>query len=281
MYLRSMEIGHTYSLKVNREVDFGVYLDSEKGEILMPSKYVPEGTKPGDLVSVFVHRDSEDRLLATTLQPAGEVGDLVVLEVKDTTPHGAFMDWGLEKDLFVPRAEQHIPFEEGMRIPVRIAVDYATDRLLGTSKLQPFLKKDATGLFEAGDKVDLIIYDQSPLGMKVIVNKEFFGLIYHSDVHEPLTYGDTPTGYIKEVREDGKLDIALRPAGKEGIDQNKNILEEKLRENNGYLRLTDKSDPEEIFHLVGMSKKAFKKALGGLYKQRKVLLEENGIRLIP
>jgi uncharacterized protein len=274
-----MEIGHTYELTVAREVDFGLYLQSEKGDILLPRKYVPEGTKEGDRIEVFVHRDSEDRLLATTLKPAGEVGDIVVLKVKDMSSHGAFMDWGLEKDLFVPRAEQHVPFEVGDRQVIRVVVDYKTDRLLGTSKLQSFLKKDGTGAFERGDQVDLIIYDSSPLGVKVIINKAYFGLLYHSDIYDDIDLGDECTGYIKEVREDGKIDVTLRKEGKAGIDQNRDALLKALKENEGYLPLTDKSDPEDIQETVNMSKKAFKKALGGLYKERLVVLEENGVRL--
>ncbi len=279
MYLRPMEIGHTYSLRVNREVDFGVYLDSEKGEILLPKKYIPENTKIGDSVAVFVHRDSEDRLLATTLKPYGEVGDLVVLHVKDTMAHGAFMDWGLEKDLFVPKAEQHVPFRAGMNVPVRIAVDHATDRLLGTSKLQAFLKKDGSDLYKEGDQVEVIMYDRSELGMKVIVDRTCLGLIFASDIHEHLKIGDVRTGYIRTVREDGKLDVVLNPEGKAGIDKQVGRLEQALLDNEGFLPLTDKSDPEEIRETLGMSKKAFKKALGGLYKSRKVSLSENGIHL--
>jgi predicted RNA-binding protein (virulence factor B family) len=275
-----MEIGHTYQLTVAREVDFGLYLQSEKGDILLPRKYVPEGTSEGDKIDVFVHRDSEDRLLATTLKPAGEVGDIVVLTVKDTSAHGAFMDWGLEKDLFVPKAEQHIPFEKGDRQVVRIAVDYKTDRLLGTSKLQPFIKKDGTGVFSPGDEVDIIVYDQSPLGMKVIVNREYFGLLYHSDIFSGIDLGDETKGYIREVREDGKLDVTLRKEGVAAIDENRAVLLTALKANEGFLPLTDKSDPEDIQEALQMSKKAFKKALGGLYRERLVTMEEEGIRLI-
>lgn len=275
-----MEIGHTYELTVAREVDFGLYLQSEKGDILLPRKYVPEGIKEGDRIEVFVHRDSEDRLLATTLKPAGEVGDIVVLRVKDMSAHGAFMDWGLEKDLFVPRAEQHVPFEVGDRQVIRVVVDYKTDRLLGTSKLQSFLKKDGTGVFERGDQVDLIIYDSSPLGIKVIINKEYFGLLYHSDIYDDIDLGDECIGYIKEVREDGKLDVTLKREGKAGIDQNREALLKALKENEGFIPLTDKSDPDDIQETLNMSKKGFKKALGGLYKERLVVLEENGVRLL-
>ncbi len=275
-----MEIGHTYKLKVSREVDFGVYMESEKGEILLPSKYVPENTKPGDIISVFIHRDSEDRLLATTLKPAGEVGDIVVLRVKDITRHGAFMDWGLEKDLFVPRAEQHVPFSEGMRVPVRIAVDYSTDRLLGTSKLQSFLSKNPAETLSEGEEVSLIVYDETDLGIKMLVNKTCSGLLFSSDVFGHMEIGDQMTGYVKNIREDGKIDLTLRKEGLEGIKQSRSELEELLLSHDGYLPLNDKSTPEEIRRLAGMSKKAFKKALGGLYKARKVKMEENGIRLL-
>lgn len=273
-----MEIGHTYSLKIARTVDFGMYLESELGDILLPQKYVPEGKKPGDTVEVFVHRDSEDRILATTLKPAGEVGDFAALEVVDLNPHGAFLNWGLEKDLFVPKSEQHRPFMTGDRQVVMILLDRQTDRIMGTSKLNSFLKKDP-GELQPGQEVMALIYEQTPLGYKAIIDGNREGLLYASEVFEDLSIGARITVTISRIREDGKIDLKRHPEGAEAIDRHAEVLLQVLHRQNGFLPLNDKSDPVEIRRHLKMSKKAFKKALGGLYRQRLVRIEEEGIRL--
>lgn len=274
-----MEIGKYYDLEVAKEVDFGLYLNSDLGEILLPIKYVPEGTQVGDRVRIFLHKDSEDRLLATTLEPKGQLGDFVALQTKDLTPHGAFMEWGLEKDLFVPNREQHKKFEVGKTYVVRICLDYKTDRLIGVSKLNAFLSNEQLDGLKEGDKVNLLIYDETDIGYLAIVNKKHGGLIYKNEVFEPIAVGDEKTGYVKKIREDSKIDVSLSPLGMEAVDVNREVVLDALKENEGYLPLHDKSDPEDILRHLNMSKKAFKKAVGGLYKDKLILIEDEGIRL--
>lgn len=274
-----MEIGNYYELEVAKEVDFGVYLESELGEILLPLKYVPEGTQPGDVLRVFLHKDSEDRLLATTLEPKGKVGDFVPLQVKDTTPHGAFMDWGLEKDLFVPNREQHTPFQEGKTYVIKICLDHKSDRLIGVGKLNAFLDNEHLEGLKEGDKVDLLIYEESDRGFSAIINGKHQGLIYKNEVFEPIAIGDKKEGFIKKIREDGKIDLALNPAGMEAVDVNKDVILNELKSHENFLPLHDKSAPEEITKQLNMSKKAFKKAIGALYKEEIIEIEPEGIRL--
>lgn len=275
----AMEIGNYYELEVAKEVDFGVYLNSELGEILLPLKYVPEGTEVGDILRVFIHKDSEDRLLATTLEPKGKVGDFVSLKTKDVTPHGAFMDWGLEKDLFVPNREQHTPFRVGDNYIVRICLDYKSDRLIGVSKINTFLSNANLGELKEGDRADLLIYAETDAGYSAVINNKHKGLIYRNEVFEPIKVGDEKTGYIKKIREDLKIDLSLAPAGVEAIDKNREVVLEALRENDGFLPYHDKSEPDDITSVFNMSKKAFKKAIGGLYKDQVINIEPDGIRL--
>jgi predicted RNA-binding protein (virulence factor B family) len=273
-----IEIGKHQLLTVNREVDFGLYLGDGNEEILLPTKYVPDGLSIGDKLRVFVYKDSEDRPIATTLQPAGEVGSIVSLKVKDSNPHGAFMDWGLEKDLFVPKREQHVPFQLGKFYVVRILLDHKTNRLIGTSKIRAFLKKDAEGL-EEGQKVSLLIYSVTDLGFQAVINGIYSGLLYRSECPVEFAIGTETDGYIRAIREDGKIDLRLSLGGRESADEHREMLLDALQKNEGYLSLTDKSSPEAIQQTLGMSKKAFKKALGNLYRERLVLLESEGVRL--
>lgn len=274
-----MEIGNYYELEVAKEVDFGVYLASELGEILLPSKYVPEDTHPGDKILVFLHKDSEDRLLATTLQPKGKLGDFVPLRTKDVTPHGAFMDWGLEKDLFVPNREQHTKFLVGETYVVRICLDYKTDRLIGVSKLNAFLSNTDISELREGDRVNLLVYEETDRGFAAVINQKYGGLIYKNQIFEPIAPGDEKTGYIKTIREDQKIDLSLSPPGMEAVDKNRDVILDALESHGGHLPLHDKSDPAQIQDQLNMSKKAFKKAIGGLYKDGKIELESEGIRL--
>lgn len=274
-----MEIGNYYELEVAKEVDFGVYLNSELGEILLPIKYVPEGTQVGDILRVFLHKDSEDRLLATTLEPKGVVGDFVSLQAKDITPHGAFMDWGLEKDLFVPNREQHTPFQAGNNYVVRVCLDYKSDRLIGVSKISAFLSNADLGDLKEGDQVKLLIYSETETGYSAVINNKYQGLIYRNEVFEPISVGDEKTGFIKKIRDDHKIDLSLSPAGVEAIDVNREAVIKQLQEHDGFLPYHDKSEPEEIIKQFNMSKKAFKKAIGGLYKDQVITIEPEGIRL--
>ena len=273
-----LQIGEYQELKVNRQVDFGFYLGDGTEEVLLPNKYVPEGLKADDTIKVFVYKDSEDRPVATTLTPAGVVGDIVALTVKDETPHGSYMDWGLEKDLFVPRREQHVRFEVGKPYVIKILLDHKTQRVMGTSKLQAFIQRDLHGLNE-GEMVDLLVYEKSPLGWKALINKTYSGLIYESEAPGYLGIGHAQKGYIHRLREDGKIDLRLSAEGRRGSDEGKEKLLHIIREHDGSLPLHDKSDPKEIFEVTGMSKKLFKKSLGALYRERLVKISPDGIEL--
>lgn len=274
-----IRLGKTNTLTVIREVDFGLYIGEEKNEILLPIKHVPEGTKVGDELNVFVYKDSEDRPIATTLVPYAELDQYASLKVVSVTSHGAFMDWGIEKDLFVPFKEQRVKMEEGETHVVRICFDYKTSRLIGVTKLNEFLDKNVEGL-NPGEEVNLHVFDHTELGYSVIINGSFRGLIYNNDVFEAISIGDEKTGYIKEIRADGKVDVSLRKEGVEAIDSDKQIVLDKLKASEvGELPINDRTSPEEIKQQFEMSKKAFKKAIGGLYKSGLIEILDSGIKL--
>ncbi len=271
-------IGNFHDLKVVRSSPHGVYLQFGETEVLLPSKYVPESIREGQTIAVFVYKDSEDRLVATTLKPAGVVNDFVVLEVVAVTPFGAFLEWGLEKHLLVPNAEMAQKMEKGRSYVVRIVLDYRSERLIGVSKIEAFLT-EPTGLQE-GDEVTGLIFKKTELGYKVVVNQQYNGIIYHNTIFEPLKIGQTVRCYVNKVRDDGKIDLRLRKGGLESISDDAEKILGCLQAQGGYLQLTDKSSPEAIKATLGISKKAFKKAVGTLYKQQKVALETNGIKLL-
>ena len=273
-----LEIGKYNTLEVVKHVDFGIYLNSELGEILMPIKYVPEGIEPGDELKVFIYKDSEDRLIANSLTPHGIVGEFANLKVKQVNSFGAFMDWGLEKDLLVPHAEQHRPMQEGQNYIVRIVLDPKTERIIGISKLSPFLSKNIEEL-EPGLSVDLLIYEITDLGYMALINEKFRGILYKNEVFQSVAVGDKLIGYIKKLREDGKIDLTLKKFGYKEIDDAKEIIYEKLISNKGFLNFSDSSSPEEIKLNFNMSKKNFKKAIGTLYKEGRISLEVNSIRI--
>jgi uncharacterized protein len=272
-------VGKYHTLRVAKIVDFGVYLDTGEDELLVPRRYVPEGTEPDDELRVFVYRDSEDRLIATTQQPYTTVNSFAYLRVKETSRHGVFMDWGLDKDLFVPFAEQNKKMVAGQSYLVWVYVDPETDRLVASSRLDKFLTTDVSDLSEELE-VDLIVWEFTELGAKVIVDQLYNGMIFRNDIFSPLQIGDRLTGYIQTVRPDGKLDIRLRKKGYAEVRDAKQQLLEKLIASQYFLPLTDNSSPEEIYEQLHMSKKVFKKALGGLLKDRLIILEEKGIRYI-
>ena len=273
-----LEIGKFNDLEVLREVDFGYYLHSDKGDILIPRKYVPEGTKIGDILHVFVYTDSEDRLIATTLNPIAVVGEFAAMRVKDVTNFGAFLDWGIEKDLLVPNSEQHRKLYVGQTTVVRLCLDQRTERVIGVGKLNPFLKKDLSAL-EEGQAVNLMVYDQTDLGFMVLIDDQYSGMLYENEVFEPLEIGARRKGFIKKVRPDGKIDVRLYKEGVAGIDASKDIILKKLKASKGFLPYHDKSDTEDIKRAFQMSKKSFKKAIGGLYKEGKIQILEDGILL--
>lgn len=276
-----VEIGKTNSLKVIKEVDFGLYLDGgEKyGEILIPKRYVPTDTEVDHYLDVFVYLDSEDRIIATTDLPYAEVGDFAYLKCIGVTGIGAFLDWGLVKDLFVPFREQAHPMSEGLSYFVRIYLDEETERIVASSKTNQFLDNSPHD-FEVGQEVDLIIGTRSDLGVRVVVNEKYSGLIYHNEIFTTIKPGQKIKGYVQKVREDEKLDISLQPAGYEKVDAIAQNILDKLAKRGGYIEAGDKSSPETIKHVFGISKKVFKKAIGALYRNQQITIEEEGIRLV-
>jgi predicted RNA-binding protein (virulence factor B family) len=268
-----MQLGDYNELEVDREVDFGMYLRSDDGDMLIPRKYIPEGTRVGDVLRVFVYRDSEDRLIATTLDPLAKVGDFAALTVRDVTPLGAFLDWGLEKDLFLPYRNQRRSLRVGQRETVYVYLDDTSDRIVATAKWERQLPYDEPFLGRPGDEVKLFVADETDMGYKVIVNGTHQGLLYHNEVFKPLRLGDTPTGYVRQIREDGKLDISIQRAGyDEALAAADTLLDALRKAPEGRIPLSDKSEPDDIYRRLGMSKKVFKKALGTLYKRGDVQL---------
>ncbi|HTA82995.1 MAG TPA: S1-like domain-containing RNA-binding protein [Bacteroidia bacterium] len=274
------EIGRWNSLEVVKELDFGVYLNGMvHGEILMPIRYVPEGTKPGDMVDVFIYLDSEDRLIATTEQPIAQVGDFALLECVSVNSIGAFLDWGLMKDLFVPFREQRQKMEVGYAYVVYIYVDEQTNRIVGSAKVEDYLDL-APHNFTEGQEVDLVIYNQTDIGFKAIINNTHTGVIYTKDVFREVERGEKTKGYIKKIRADNKIDLIIDKPGYEKVDEVSKKILEKLKEQQGFIPLVDKSPAGEVYDMFGISKKTFKKAIGGLYKSKLITIEENGIKLV-
>lgn len=230
----------------------------------------------GDTVEVFLYKDSEDRLIATTMEPYIQLGQFGYLEVTDVNIYGAFLDWGIEKDLLVPFREQPKDLEEGRFCLVYLFLDEATQRLAATARTEQYLEP-VTDQLKKNDPVVLLVCERTELGVKVIVENRFRGLIFNSEIHRKLRTGDILDGYVKNVRPDGRLDIALHPEGYEKVNPLAQELMELLEENGGFLPLTDKSDPSEIQRITGWSKKTFKQVVGNLYKQRMIVLNENGI----
>ncbi|MGB0861793.1 MAG: CvfB family protein [Saprospiraceae bacterium] len=277
-----LEIGKKATLRVVKELDFGIYLDGGPyGEILLPIKQVPEDTEPEDKLEVFIYCDSEDRLIATTLTPKAMVGEFAFLEVVDTNEFGAFLDWGIPtKHLFVPFKEQVDDMKIGRSHIVYIYLDEKTDRIVGSCRLNRYIEQEAEG-FEAGQKVDILVAKRTEMGFKAIVNGEFTGVLYQNELFKPVKVGDKLTAFVKKVRNDKKLDLSLQRQGfRAMIDPASDKILAKLEESNGYLPLTDKSPPPVIYEVFQMSKKAFKKAIGNLYKQKAINIAKDGIYLM-
>lgn len=274
-----IQIGRHNTLAVVRGAEAGVYLGTEEEQVLLPNKYVPEGIEVGDALRVFVYTDSEDRPVATTAEPNAVIGDFAFLEVVDLSEHGAFLDWGLDKDLFAPFNEQHRRLKVGERLVFAVSLHERTGRVKASSQLRTYFDYDVQGV-EAGDEVSLLVYDRNELGTLVVVDGQHTGIVYHSETFRKLAVGERLKGFVKEVREDNKLDIRLLRTGKQAIDDATRLLLEALREEGGFLPLHDKSPPGQIRTRLKMSKKAFKRALGGLYKARRVQLLPDGVKLL-
>jgi len=274
-----IKIGQHNTLRVVKILDFGVYLDGgEMGEILMPTKWVPKDTKVDDKLEVFIYFDSEDRPIATTLKPKAMVGEFALMKVKAVNRIGAFLDWGLDKDLLVPFKEQNAKMEEGRSYLVYLYVDPRSKRIAASAKLEKFLDIEPAS-YETGQEVDLIIWTRSDLGYKAIINQKHSGLLYSNEIFHEVFPGQQMKGYISEIRPDGKIDLKLQKSGYGHIDQFTSKLLEVLKNNDGFLPLTDKSAPEEIYKVLQMSKKNFKKSAGNLYRQKIISINDNGISL--
>ncbi|MEM8966621.1 MAG: S1-like domain-containing RNA-binding protein [Bacteroidota bacterium] len=278
-----LRIGSFNELSILRDSPHGLFLEATTPEgtqdILLPKKYVTPEMKIGETVSVFIYTDSEDRLVATTETPLVEVDQFAALTAVGSASFGAFLDWGLEKDLLLPKKEQLYPVNVGDTVVVRVALDHRSQRLIAVSKLQAFFLKDTAALQEQQASLALV-YDKTDLGYKVILGRQYDALLFYSDSPTELQRGDSLTVYIKKIREDGKVDVTAYPAGRDATEQAKLSLLRALQAADGHIPLHDKSESDEIKAQLGMSKKVFKKAVGGLYKERKIVLEgKNGIRL--
>lgn len=275
----SIELGKFNRLEVVKQVDFGIYLDGgDEGEILLPARYVPEGCEVGDWLNVFLYLDNEERLIATTLTPLVQVGQFACLEVAWINQYGAFLNWGLMKDLFVPFSEQKMKMEVGRKYVVHAHLDEESYRIVASAKVDRYLSKEKPD-YQTGEEVSILIWQKTDLGFKAIIENEFAGLLYDSEIFQTLRTGDTLTAFIKQVREDGKIDLVLQKPGFERIEDFSKTLFDHIREHGGRLNLNDKSPAEEIYDVFGVSKKTFKKAVGDLYKKRLIVLNEDGIAL--
>lgn len=274
-----LTLGQTYILRVAKITQQGAYIDAENfGEVLLPTRYCPGDLVVDDYLSVFLYEDSESRFIATTQVPKAQVGDFAYLPVVATTGFGAFIDWGLDKDLLVPFGEQHRAMQVGQSYLVYLYVNSADGRITASSKIDKFLDDDAPHDFKVGQQVDLMIANSTDLGFKAIINHSHWGLLYKNEVNERLSFGQSKRGVIKYIRADGRIDLALLQ--EQGArDQHAEVIVNYLKAHDGFAAVHDKTDPEEIKALFRMSKKSFKKAIGGLYKQRIITIQPSGIRL--
>ena len=276
----SIELGKFNQLEVVKQVDFGMYLDGgEEGEILLPTRYVPEDCKLGDWLNVFLYLDNEERLIATTLTPLVQVGEFACLEVSWVNQFGAFLNWGLMKDLFVPFSEQKMKMQVGNKYVIHAHIDDESFRIVASAKVDRYLSKEKAS-YQPGEGVNILIWQKTDLGFKAIIENMYSGLLYDSEIFQTLHTGDVLKAYVKQVREDGKIDLILQKPGFEKIDDFSKTLHRYITEHGGWIGLTDKSPAEEIYDTFGVSKKTFKKAVGDLYKKRLILLHEDGIELV-
>lgn len=274
-----LQIGVYHTLKIDRETKVGLFLTNGKDDVLLPNKYVPNDFTIGDDLTVFVYLDHEERPVATTLKPFISLNSFAVLKVSYINTFGAFLNWGMEKDLFAPFKEQARPMEKDKRYIVTMYLDKQTGRLAASSKINQFLDKEPLDV-EVGQEVDLMVSHITEIGINVIINGKFRGLAYQNEVFETVSPGYKTKGYIKAIRPDGKIDVSFQKQGFEAIDNSAQQVLEALKQNDGVLRLNDNSHPEEIKSVLKMSKKTFKKAIGSLYKQKLIDINNEGIQLI-
>jgi len=274
-----LQIGVYHTLKIDRETKVGLFLVNETDDVLLPNKYVPNDFTIGDDITVFVYLDHEERPVATTIKPLITLNSFAVLKVNYINKFGAFLNWGMEKDLFVPFKEQARPMEKDKRYIVTMYLDKQTGRLAASSKINQFLDKEPLDV-EVGQEVDLMVSHITEIGINVIINGKFRGLAYQNEVFETVSPGYKTKGYIKTIRPDGKIDVSFQKQGFEAIDDSSQQVLEALKQNDGVLRLNDNSHPEEIKSVLKMSKKTFKKAIGSLYKQKLIDINNEGIQLL-
>ena len=275
----NIELGKFNQLEVVKEVDFGLYLDGgEEGEILLPTRYVPEGCQVGDMLNVFLYLDIDERLIATTLTPLVQVGQFACLEVAWVNQFGAFLNWGLMKDLFVPFSEQKMKMQVGRKYVIHAHLDDESYRIVASAKVERYLSKDISD-YAPGTEVDILIWQKTDLGFKAIIDNKHSGLLYENEIFCTLETGMQMRAFVKQVREDGKVDLILQKPGFEKIDDFSKTLLDYIKEHGGRIHLNDKSPAEDIYDTFGVSKKTFKKGVGDLYKKRLISLQENGITL--
>lgn len=277
-----INLGKMNRLTVVKVVDFGMYLDGGDvhGEILLPSRYVPEGTKVGDELDVFIYLDQDERLVATTERPLTQVGDFAWLEVAWVNNFGAFLHWGPMKDLFVPFREQKMKMQKGSRYIVHVHLDEESHRIMASAKVEKFMNHDMPP-YRTGDAVDVLIWQKTDLGFKAIVDNQFGGLLYDHQIFRELHTGDRLTAYVQYVRGDGKIDLMLQPIGQQAAKEFSDVLLEHICNNGGHTTLGDKSPAEEIYNVFGVSKKVFKKAVGDLYKRHLIAITDEGLKTLP
>ncbi|SRR5574344_1171734 len=274
-----VNLGKFNQLEVVKKVDFGIYLDGgESGEILLPTRYVPEGCEVGDMLNVFIYLDNEERLIATTLIPLVQVGQFAYLEVSWVNQFGAFLNWGLMKDLFVPFREQKMRMQVGRKYIIYAHIDEESYRIVGTAKVDKYLSKELPE-YKTDDEVEILIWQKTDLGFKAIIENKYGGLLYDNEIFTPLHTGMRVTAFVKQVREDGKVDLMLQKPGFEKIDDFALRLLNYIKDQGGNIGFTDKSDADLIYDTFGVSKKTFKKGVGELYKKRLIVLNEEDISL--
>jgi predicted RNA-binding protein (virulence factor B family) len=274
-----IEVGKHNELVVKSKASIGLYLHDGQDSVLLPARYVPEDVHVGDAMNVFVYLDNENRPVATTLKPNAELNEFAFLTVKDVNNYGAFLDWGIAKDLFVAYQEQRAEMQIGKKYVVYIFMDEISGRIAATAKWAKYIDKETSNLAE-GDEVKMLIAEKTDIGYKAIFNNKFEGLLYQNEIFQPLEEGDLKKGFVKYVREDGKVDLTLQKQGFGNVLDTKDIILQKLKANHGILNLGDKSSPEEIVKLFSMSKKVFKKTIGSLYKDRLIIVRDHEIRLV-
>ena len=274
-----IKVGEYNQMNVIREVPFGLYLDDGAEGILLPKRFVPEGSKIGDTLRVFLYHDGEDRLIATTQEPKGVLGDIVKLKAITVTPQGAFLDNGLMKDIFVPTSKQQRGMIPNGEYLVKIYLDEQTGRLAATEKIESFLSNDTLTVKEL-EQVNLLVYRRTDIGYVVIINNQHTGVLHHNEIYREITAGDRFPGFIKKIYPDNRIDVAAGKSGYNRVEDETEKILRLLNENNGFLPYGDKSSPEDIYSVFSMSKKTFKMTIGNLYRQRKIQFEGNGIKVV-